>query len=172
MRVQQQGPCPEAASGRGEEIMQYNPANPLIVQGDRSVLLEVDNPLHAQARDAIAPFAELEKSPEHIHTYRLTPLSLWNAAAAGLSAAEMISTLGKYSKFPVPPNLAPDIAELVSRYGRLHRPKRACFCSRAATAPYSTNWAGTRKFASSSGSARVKTTTKWLTAIGAFSNRR
>ncbi len=89
------------------------------IQGDRSVLLEVDNPLHAQARDAIAPFAELEKSPEHIHTYRLTPLSLWNAAAAGLSAAEMISTLGKYSKFPVPPNLAPDIAELVSRYGRL-----------------------------------------------------
>ena len=53
--------------------MQYNPANPLIVQGDRTVLLEVDNPLHAEARDAIAPFAELEKSPEHIHTYRLTP---------------------------------------------------------------------------------------------------
>ena len=53
--------------------MQYNPANPLIVQGDRTILLEVDNPLHAEARDAIAPFAELEKSPEHIHTYRLTP---------------------------------------------------------------------------------------------------
>ena len=63
--------------------MQYNPANPLIVQGDRTILLEVDNPLHAEARDTIAPFAELEKSPEHIHTYRLTPLSLWNAAAAG-----------------------------------------------------------------------------------------
>ena len=57
----------------GKEPMQYNPANPLIVQGDRTVLLEVDNPLHAEARDAIAPFAELEKSPEHIHTYRLTP---------------------------------------------------------------------------------------------------
>ena len=53
--------------------MQYNPANPLIVQGDRTILLEVDNPLHAEARDAIAPFAELEKSPEHIHTYRLDP---------------------------------------------------------------------------------------------------
>ena len=66
--------------------MQYNPANPLIVQGDRTILLEVDNPLYAEARDAIAPFAELEKSPEHIHTYRLTPLSLWNAAAAGMSA--------------------------------------------------------------------------------------
>ena len=70
--------------------MQYNPANPLIVQGDRTILLEVDNPLHSEARDAIAPFAELEKSPEHIHTYRLTPLSLWNAAAAGLSADGMI----------------------------------------------------------------------------------
>jgi DNA excision repair protein ERCC-3 len=99
--------------------MQYNPANPLIVQGDRTVLLEVDNPLHAEARDAIAPFAELEKSPEHIHTYRLSPLSLWNAAAAGMTAAEMIDALGTYSKFPLPPNLATDIRELVGRYGRV-----------------------------------------------------
>jgi DNA excision repair protein ERCC-3 len=99
--------------------MQYNPANPLIVQGDRTALLEVDNPLHAEARDAIAPFAELEKSPEHIHTYRLTPLSLWNAAAAGMTAAEMIDALGTYSKFPLPPNLATDIRELVGRYGRV-----------------------------------------------------
>ena len=74
--------------------MQYNPANPLIVQGDRTILLEVDNPLHAEARDAIAPFAELEKSPEHIHTYRLTPLSLWNAAAAGMTAEEMVDGTG------------------------------------------------------------------------------
>ena len=66
--------------------MHYDPSNPLIVQGDRSVLVEVDNPRYAEARDALAPFAELEKSPEHIHTYRLTPLSLWNAAAAGMSA--------------------------------------------------------------------------------------
>lgn len=99
--------------------MQYNPANPLIVQGDRTVLLEVDNPLHAEARDAIAPFAELEKSPEHIHTYRLTPLSLWNAAAAGMTAAAMIDALGAYSKFPLPPNLATDLRELVGRYGRV-----------------------------------------------------
>src|ERR1035438_6238874 len=77
----------------GKEPMQYNPANPLIVQGDRTILLEVDNPLHAEARDAIAPFAELEKSPEHIHTYRLSPLSLWNAAAAGMSADAMIHAL-------------------------------------------------------------------------------
>jgi DNA excision repair protein ERCC-3 len=99
--------------------MQYNPSNPLIVQGDRTVLLEVDNPLHAEARDAIAPFAELEKSPEHIHTYRLTSLSLWNAAAAGMTADSMIDALGTYSKFPLPPNLGTDLRELVSRYGRV-----------------------------------------------------
>ncbi len=64
--------------------MRYNPANPLIVQSDKSILLEVDNPRYEEARDALARFAELEKSPEHIHTYRITPLSLWNAAAAGL----------------------------------------------------------------------------------------
>jgi DNA excision repair protein ERCC-3 len=99
--------------------MQYNPANPLIVQGDRTVLLEVDNPLHAEARDAIAPFAELEKSPEHIHTYRLTALSLWNAAAAGMTADAMVDALATYSKFPLPPNLSVDLRELVSRYGRV-----------------------------------------------------
>ncbi len=99
--------------------MPYNPANPLIVQGDRTVLLEVDNPLHAEARDALAPFAELEKSPEHIHTYRLTPLSLWNAAAAGISADAMIEALALYSKFDLPPNLPTDLRELVSRYGRV-----------------------------------------------------
>ena len=103
----------------GKEPMSYNSANPLIVQGDRTVLLEVDNPLHAEARDALAPFAELEKSPEHIHTYRLSPLSLWNAAAAGISADEMIDALATYSKFPLPPNLPTDLRELVSRYGRV-----------------------------------------------------
>ena len=99
--------------------MSYNPANPLIVQGDRTVLLEVDNPLHAEARDALAPFAELEKSPEHIHTYRLSPLSLWNAAAAGLDAEAMIAALERFTKFPIPPNLPADLRELVSRYGRV-----------------------------------------------------
>src|SRR5580698_11538920 len=83
----------------------YDPTNPFIVQADRSVLVEVDNPRYAEARDAIAPFAELEKSPEHIHTYRLTPLSLWNAAAAGMSAEAMAAALEKYSKFPLPANL-------------------------------------------------------------------
>src|SRR5262249_20680663 len=99
--------------------MNYDPTNPLIVQGDRSILVEVDNPKYAEARDALAPFAELEKSPEHVHTYRLTPLSLWNAAAAGHSAQSMIDVLAKYSKFPLPTNLAPDITETVSRYGRV-----------------------------------------------------
>lgn len=97
----------------------YDPTNPLIVQSDKSILVEVDNPKYAAARDALAPFAELEKSPEHIHTYRITPLSLWNAAAAGHSAQEMLDVLTRFSKFPVPANLAPDIEELVSRYGRL-----------------------------------------------------
>src|SRR6516165_954878 len=99
--------------------MNYDPSNPLIVQGDRSILVEVDNPRYAEARDALAPFAELEKSPEHIHTYRLTSLSLWNAAAAGMSAAAMIEVLARFSKFPLPANLAPDITEVVSRYGRV-----------------------------------------------------
>src|SRR5438132_10610086 len=99
--------------------MNYDPSNPLIVQGDRSILVEVDNGRYAEARDALAPFAELEKSPEHIHTYRLTNLSLWNAAAAGLSAQAMFDVLGKYSKFPLPASLAPDLAEVVSRYGRI-----------------------------------------------------
>src|SRR5437667_12661305 len=96
-----------------------DPTNPLIVQSDRSILVEVDNPKYAAARDALAPFAELEKSPEHIHTYRLTPLSLWNAAATGMTAEEMVDILRAYSKFPLPSNLQPDIAETVGRYGRV-----------------------------------------------------
>src|ERR1041384_1528704 len=99
--------------------MSYDPANPLIVQGDRTVLVEVDNPRYAEARDALAPFAELEKSPEHVHTYRLTNLSLWNAAAAAMSAEAMVEVLGNYSKFPLPTSLAADLAETVGRYGRV-----------------------------------------------------
>src|SRR6478672_3173514 len=99
--------------------MHYDPSNPLIVQGDRTILVEVDNPRYAEARDALAPFAELEKSPEHIHTYRLTNLSLWNAAAAGLTAEQMTDVLTRYSKFPVPSNLLTEIKDVVSRYGRL-----------------------------------------------------
>jgi DNA excision repair protein ERCC-3 len=97
----------------------HDPRNPFIVQSDRTVLVEVDNPLYAAARDALAPFAELEKSPEHIHTYRISDLSLWNAAAAGMTAAEMLDVLARYSKFPLPGNLATDLDERVSRYGRV-----------------------------------------------------
>jgi len=97
----------------------YDPANPLFVQPDRSILVETFNSRYAEARDAIAPFAELEKSPEHIHTYRLSNLSLWNAAAAGFTSAEMIAVLQKYTKFPLPPNVPTDIEETVSRYGRV-----------------------------------------------------
>ena len=92
---------------------------PLIVQSDRTVLLEVGSPLHAEVRDAIAPFAELEKSPEHIHTYRITPLSVWNAAAAGLDATTILSTLMRYSKYPVPRNVSKEIETWVQRYGRV-----------------------------------------------------
>jgi len=101
----------------------FDPRQPLIVQSDRSVLVEVDNPLYAEARNALAPFAELEKSPEHIHTYRITDISLWNAAAAGLTAAHMLEVLNRYSKFPLPPNLAADLIERVSRYGRIRLEK-------------------------------------------------
>ncbi|MBA4066088.1 MAG: helicase [Isosphaera sp.] len=97
----------------------FDPSNPFIVQSDRSVLVEVDNPRYAEARDALAPFAELEKSPEHIHTYRISNLSLWNAAAAGFTAADMVAVLQKYTKFPIPPNVPTDLAETVSRYGRV-----------------------------------------------------
>ena len=99
--------------------LSFDPLNPFIVQSDRSILVEVDNPKYAEARDALAPFAELEKSPEHIHTYRVSNLSLWNAAAAGITADEMVAVLQKYTKFPIPANLPSDIAETVSRYGRV-----------------------------------------------------
>ena len=99
--------------------MPYNPANPLIVQSDRSILLEVDNPLYEAARDELARFAELEKSPEHIHTYRVTPLSLWNAAASGSTAVEIVAALTRYSKFDLPSNVLADIEDYVARFGRV-----------------------------------------------------
>jgi DNA excision repair protein ERCC-3 len=99
--------------------MSYNSQNPVIVQGDKSVLLEVDNDLYQQARDVLARFAELEKSPEYVHTYRITPLSLWNAASAGLSAQAILDGLERYSKYPLPGNVRVDIQEYISRYGRV-----------------------------------------------------
>jgi DNA excision repair protein ERCC-3 len=97
----------------------YTPNNPLIVQSDRTLLLETQSERFVAARDAIAPFAELEKSPEYIHTYRITPLSLWNAASAGLPAQEMVERLLAFAKYPLPANIVADIHELAGRWGRL-----------------------------------------------------
>jgi len=99
--------------------MTENRINPLIVQGDHSLLLDVHNPGFDEARADIAPFAELEKSPEHIHTYRMTPLSLWNAASAGLMTEEINATLDRHSRFPVPENVHYFIRSTLSRYGML-----------------------------------------------------
>jgi DNA excision repair protein ERCC-3 len=97
----------------------FDGPGPLVVQSDRTLLLEVDHP-HADAcRIAIAPFAELERAPEHIHTYRLTPLGLWNARAAGHDAEQVVHTLLTYSRYPVPNSLLVDVAETMDRYGRL-----------------------------------------------------
>lgn len=92
---------------------------PLIVQSDKTLLLDIDHPLSTECRRAIAPFAELERSPEHIHTYRLTSLGLWNARAAGHDAEQVIDTLIKYSRYAVPHSILVDVAETMSRYGRL-----------------------------------------------------
>lgn len=92
---------------------------PLIVQSDKTLLLDIDHILSDECRRAIAAFAELEKSPEHIHTYRLTPLGLWNARASGHDAEQVIDVLIKYSRYAVSHSLLVDIAETMSRYGRL-----------------------------------------------------
>ncbi|MBP7902750.1 MAG: DEAD/DEAH box helicase [Candidatus Planktophila sp.] len=92
---------------------------PLIVQSDKTLLLDIDHPLSVECRRAIAPFAELERAPEHMHTYRLTNLGLWNARAAGHDAEMVIDTLIKYSRYAVPHSLLIDVAEQMSRYGRL-----------------------------------------------------
>ncbi len=99
--------------------MVYRLDNPLVVQGDRTVLLEVHAPRYEQARDALCRFAELEKSPEHVHTYRLSPLSLWNAAAAGLSPDSVVEVLAEYGKYPLPDHLATEIRETMARHGRV-----------------------------------------------------
>jgi DNA excision repair protein ERCC-3 len=93
--------------------------NPLIVQSDYSVLLEVASPKADDARIALSRFAELEKSPEHIHTYRITPLSLWNAASAGLTPTDVANTLTTFAKYDVPPSILVDTQDQMSRYGRL-----------------------------------------------------
>jgi DNA excision repair protein ERCC-3 len=95
------------------------PDGPLIVQSDKTLLLEIDHPLAADCRAAIAPFAELERSPEHVHTYRLTPLGLWNARAAGHDAEQVVDALVRFSRYSVPHALLVDVADTMDRYGRL-----------------------------------------------------
>ncbi len=97
----------------------FNPENPLIVQGDHTVLIEVDNPHYPDARDALARFAELLKSPEHIHTYRITPLSIWNACAAGETSGTILAALKRYTKYPLPAHIAASVEDFSGRYGAL-----------------------------------------------------
>ncbi len=99
--------------------MNYNPENPVIVQSDNTILLEVDNPQFILARDSLSCFAELEKSPEHIHTYRLSPISLWNAASLGITIEEVLNDLLRFSRYELPQNISFDITEIMSRYGKL-----------------------------------------------------
>ncbi len=91
----------------------------LIVQSDKTLLLEIEHPLARECRVTIAPFAELERAPEHVHTYRITPLGLWNARAAGHDAEQVVDALVRYSRYPVPHALLVDVAETMDRYGRL-----------------------------------------------------
>jgi DNA excision repair protein ERCC-3 len=92
---------------------------PLIVQSDRTLLLDVHAPGAEDARAAILPFAELEKSPEHIHTYRITPLSLWNAASAGFSPVDVVGALNTYSRYEVPAGISDGFADTMARYGKI-----------------------------------------------------
>ena len=98
--------------------MTYAPENPLIVQSDMSMLLEVNSPIYEEARDAVAPFAEIIKSPEYVHTYKITPISLWNASSAGLNASDVMGRLERYSKYEVSHSLAVEIKDLMSRFGK------------------------------------------------------
>ncbi|HEX3779979.1 MAG TPA: DNA repair helicase XPB [Pseudonocardiaceae bacterium] len=95
------------------------PDGPLIVQSDKTLLLEIDHPLSDETRNAIAPFAELERAPEHVHTYRVTPLALWNARAAGHDAEQVVDALVRYSRYPVPQPLLVDVVDTMARFGRL-----------------------------------------------------
>src|SRR5512137_904476 len=98
--------------------MSNTSGNPIIVQSDKTVLLEVDNPHYETARDVLARFAELEKSPEYIHTYRISPLSLWNAAASGVTGDWILRVLERFSRYPVPELVRREVHEQLRRFGR------------------------------------------------------
>ena len=113
------GPANGPGNGPGSSASE----GPLIVQSDKTLLLEIGHERAQDCRKAIAPFAELERSPEHVHTYRLTPLGLWNARAAGHDAEQVVDTLLSFSRYAVPHALLVDIAETMARYGRLRLEK-------------------------------------------------
>ena len=96
----------------------HDSSKPLVVQSDLTLLLETDNPLYEEARDALALFAEMVKSPEYIHTYKLTQLSLWNAASAGTTTEDIIENLRKFSKHELPDTVVSRINDWVRRYGK------------------------------------------------------
>lgn len=132
---------------------------PLIVQSDKTLLLEVDHPLADDARTSIAPFAELERAPEHVHTYRVTPLALWNARAAGHDAEQVVDALVRFSRYPVPQPLLVDVVDTMSRFGRLvltNNPRTGWSCT-PTTAPCSKRCCATRRSRRCSG--RASTTT-------------
>jgi len=114
------------------------PDNALIIQSDCTILLETHAPRAEEARGALAPFAELVKSPEHVHTYRLTPLSIWNARAAGLPAEKMVSALRAHARYPVPESVEQEVLDLAARFGRVVISRDGdslrCTCSDEATA--------------------------------------
>ena len=118
--------------------MAVSPDNALIVQSDSTVLLETHAPRAEEARAALAPFAELVKSPEHVHTYRLTPLSIWNARAAGLPAEKMVLALREHARYPVPASVEQEVQDLAARFGRVIISRDGdllrCTCSDEATA--------------------------------------
>jgi DNA excision repair protein ERCC-3 len=112
--------------------MVRNPDNPLTVQSDRTLLLEVEHPRYVEARNLLARFAELEKSPEFVHTYRITPLSVWNALAAGMTAGGILESLEALSRYDVPPSIATEIRGWTERYGKIRlerRDERLVLCS-------------------------------------------
>jgi DNA excision repair protein ERCC-3 len=99
--------------------MAFKSSKPLIVQSDKTLLLEVESPIYEDARDDISKFSELEKSLEYIHTYRITPISLWNAAASGMKGKDVMGTLKNYTKYPIPGNIEFEVNDYISRYGKL-----------------------------------------------------
>ena len=99
--------------------MAIESGNPLIVQSDKTLLLDVHAERAEDARAAILPFAELEKSPEHIHTYRITPISLWNAASAGFSPLDVVQVLNEFTRYPIPPGVTEGFEDTMSRYGKI-----------------------------------------------------